>query len=73
MKLVKNKHSLTSTNKKTYCLRSVWDATHVVAIVSDGDFGLVSTTSERRLNVASWLPLNAVQRMLPDWPVLDIL
>jgi hypothetical protein len=61
LKLIKNRHV-----KKTYCLRPVWDATHVVAILSDGGFELASTTIERRQHVASWLPLNAIERILPE-------
>jgi hypothetical protein len=69
LKLITNRYSLTSTGKKTYCLRPVWDATCVVGTLPDGRFGLVKTTSKgrRRQNVASWLQLDAIERMLPDW------
>ena len=68
LKLITNRYSLTS-GKKTYCLRPVWDAMHVVGILSDGSLGLVKTSSKgrRRQKVASWLPLTAIERMLPDW------
>ena len=68
LKLIANRYSLTS-GKKTYCLRPLWDAMHVVGIVSDGSLGLVKTSSKgrRRQKVASWLPLTAIERMLPDW------
>jgi hypothetical protein len=69
LKLITNRYSLTSTGKKTYCLRPMWDATRVVGTLSDGRFGLVKTTSKgrQRQKVASWLPLDAIERMLPDW------
>ena len=69
LKLITNRYSLTSTGKKTYCLRPAWDAKHVVGTLSDGEFGLVKATGRgrRRQKVASWLPLNAIARMLPDW------
>ena len=69
LKLITNRHSLTSTGKKTYCLRPVWDAGRVVGTLSDGRFGLVRTTGrgKRRHTSASWLPLSAIARMLPDW------
>ena len=67
LKLIKNRYSLTSTGKQTYCLRPFWDAKHVVAIPPTGGIELVSTTSKRRQHVASWLPLNAIENMLPNW------
>lgn len=72
LKLITNRYSLTS-GEKLYCLRPVWDATHVVGTLSDGGFGLVKTTNkaQRRLKVASWLSLNAIERMLPDWRVTE--
>ena len=39
----------------------------MVAILPTGGIELASTTSERRLHVASWLPLNAIENMLPNW------
>ena len=69
LKLITNRYSLTSTGRKTYCLRPIWDATRVVGTLSDGRFGLVRTTGrgKRRHTSASWLPLSAIERMLPDW------
>ena len=68
LKLIINKYGLASTGTKTYCLRPMWDATRVVGTLPDGEFGLVKATSKgkRRQKVASWLPLNAIERMLPD-------
>ena len=69
LKLIKNRYSLTSTDRKTYCLRPLWDARQVVGTLSDGRFGLVRATgkSQRRQKVASWLPLNAIELILQDW------
>jgi hypothetical protein len=69
LKLITNRHSLTSTGKKTYCLRPLWDARCVVGTLSDGGLGLVKTSGKgrRRQKVASWLPLKAVEQILPEW------
>ena len=71
LKLITNRYSITS-GKKSYCLRPVWDARHAVGILSEGGFGLVKTTTNRkgrrRQTVASWLSLDAIERMLLHWP-----
>jgi hypothetical protein len=69
LKLITNRYGLASTGTKTYCLRPIWDARHVVGTRSDGGLGLVRTSNKRhrRLKVASWLPLDAIERLLPHW------
>ena len=68
LKLIINRYGLGSTGKRTYCLRPMWDARSVVSTLADGEFGFVKTTSKGqcRQKVASWLPLNAIERILPD-------
>jgi hypothetical protein len=67
LKLIQNRYSITS-GQKLYCLRPIWDARHVVGTLSDGGLGLVRTSgkAQRRETVASWLPLGAIERMLPQ-------
>jgi hypothetical protein len=74
LKLISNRYSIAS-DKKTYSLRPLWDAKHAVGTLSDGGFGLVKTTTNkkgrRRQTAASWLSLDVIERMLPHWPKAD--
>src|SRR5262245_19748633 len=52
--------------KRYYYLRPIWDATHVVRVLPNGDYEWVKSTRGRR-HVATPLPLDEVEGLLSRW------
>ena len=61
LKLVKNRYRVA-----VYCLRAVWNAACVVGRRPGGGLGLVYAQTGRE-EIASWLTLTEIERLLANW------
>ena len=69
LKPVVDRRDLTG-RKRYYYLRPIWDATHVVRVLPNGDYEWVKSTRGRR-HVATPLALDEVEGLLSRWRRTD--